>query len=114
MLTLFENENLVDLGLDGKTLGGLEKLWALRALELLGGKRRFVFDHGFAEDELAQALGLKDFDDYGSKKAALAAIKTLHRQAEKEWGKELARWSKHLIILIWARTPKTSVASSLR
>ncbi len=65
----------------------LPRLWALRALVLLGGHRKFIHPHGFSDDTLAGFLGFDlentpenfDFDQ----KKAVAQLRGLHAEAEK-------------------------------
>ena len=89
-MDLFLHDELIDVSASTRASDGLEKLWILRALEVLGGKRRFVSQYGFEDVSVAAFVGLQDFSSYDSPKAALAAIKVLHTQAEKKWSKAQA------------------------
>lgn len=67
------------------------RLWLLRILVPLGGYRQFLCPHGFNNDALAEAIGLRhwldpsrnDFDQ----KAVLSELRLLHQQAERQWAK---------------------------
>ena len=64
-------------------------LWFLRILVPLGGYREFVHSNGFADDTLAEAIGLghwidpspNDFDQ----KAVQSELRSLHQKAETQW-----------------------------
>lgn len=65
----------------------LLKLWTLRALVPLGGYKKFVSRHGFANDQIAEGLGLEKWiepdDETFDVRKVRAALRRLHQAAEK-------------------------------
>lgn len=66
------------------------RLWALRILVELGVHRRFVTHCGFADDSLAELIGLGDWIDGAAKPFDYAVVRgklrQLHVEAERQWG----------------------------
>ena len=75
----------VDLGAEESDLSPIEQLWVLRGLEKMGGKAQFTGKFSYKGRDIAQTLGLKNFDKYADEKAIATAIGRLHRKAEKKW-----------------------------
>ena len=64
----------------------ITRLWALRALVLLGGHRKFIHAHGFSDDSLAGFIGFdlensEEFIDF-DQKIAIVRLRELHAEAE--------------------------------
>jgi len=66
----------------------LVRLWLLRLLVPLGGHREFIYENGFRNDALAEALGLAESaDPFGSDlnpKAVRTKLRQLHTAAERK------------------------------
>lgn len=63
------------------------RLWLLRILASLGGHRKFVNQHGFSEEAIADAIGLGHWIDTSHRDFDLKSIRSelqqMHRKAEK-------------------------------
>ena len=70
------------------TMSPLTRLWALRLLVPLGAHRQLLFEDGFQNELLGSALGLdaeqEDSAESSSLKDRLAALRRLHRSAERQ------------------------------
>lgn len=68
------------------SLDPLPRLWILRMLVALGGQRSFVGNHGFNDDAIAEAVGLGEWLDCGTREydqtEARAALRRSHADAE--------------------------------
>lgn len=69
-------------------LSPLLRLWLLRLLVPLGGHRHFIFENGFRDEALAEALGLAEGDDSFADdlkpKAVRTKLRQLHATAERK------------------------------
>lgn len=75
---------------DGSETEPIIWLWTLRILVALGAHRRLVTPYGFADDSLAELIGLGEWIDGAAKPFDYAVVRNklrqLHGDAERQWG----------------------------
>lgn len=79
-----QSESHTTTPFDRSTIDTLLRLWTLRLLVPLEGYREFVCTYGFGDEALAQYLGLAVQEGKYDMAIALATLRELHQQAERD------------------------------